>query len=166
MMATRGGAMNRIALTLGICFLTAISAFADKKDDFKKAASVNGPSCDLIPYDTLNYNCRQDYGKQRDWCTGDKELGCKGLNQENESDRNTAKERRDNAAECYKRRIDVRQRYKDALDKLNSENDPDIQDYVKTLKDKINDSIQKHQDALDDTEKRRDTCDRVYNKRN
>src|SRR6266849_11142688 len=100
--------MRQILIAVGILVLCSVFAAADKKDDFKKAASVNSPSCDLIPYDSINTSCRDAYRNQRDWCTGDRERGCADLRKDDPKDRDTAKERRDNAAQCIENRKYVR----------------------------------------------------------
>ena len=160
--------MRQIFIPVGILVLCSVFAAADKKDDFKKAASVNSPSCDLIPYDSLNTSCRDAYRNQRDWCTGDRERGCADLKKDDPKDRDTAKERRDNAAQCIENRKYVRSKFDDAVSHLKSESsDPDaeIQTLSKTLIEKIEQSIEDHKKALEETEKRRDRCDRVYNGR-
>jgi hypothetical protein len=148
-------------------FFCSYFAAADKKDDFKKAASVSGPSCDLIPYDSTNSSCRSAYAKQREWCTGDRERGCADLKKDEPKDREIAKERRDNAAQCFENRKYVRSKFEDAVSQLKSESDPDpeIQALAKTLIEKINRTIDEHRGALEDTDKRREKCDRVYSGR-
>jgi len=159
--------MRQILIPLGILVLCSHFAAGDKKDSFKKAASVNGPSCDLIPYDSTNTSCREAYSKQRDWCTGERERGCADLKKDDPKDRDIAKERRDNAAQCFENRKYVRSKFEDALSQLKSESDPDpeIQALAKTLIEKINQSIEGHRGPLEETDKRRDKCDRVYNGR-
>jgi vacuolar-type H+-ATPase subunit I/STV1 len=158
--------MRRIVVPLGLLVLCSLFAVADKKDDFKKAASVNGPSCDLIPYSNMNSNCRDAYSKQREYCTGDRERGCDDLKKDDPQDREIAKERRDNAAQCIENRKYVRKKFDDAVDELKRESndpDPEIQTLSKTLIEKINQSIEDHKQALDQTERRRDKCDKKYN---
>jgi len=145
----------------------ALPALADKKDEFKKAAAVNGPSCELIPYGDLYGNCRDAYREQTPWCTGEKELGCPGLKQADPRDREIAKERRDNAAECIKKRHYTIDKFIAALSRLESDNDndPEIRGYIDTIKEKIKASIQKHGDAIGEVENRQRKCDNVYNQR-
>jgi hypothetical protein len=159
--------MRRGTLAFAIVLLIAVSAFADKKDDFKKAASVNGPSCDLIPYSSLNSSCRDAYSQQRDWCTGDRERGCSDLKQNDPKDRETAKERRDNANQCIDKRKYVMSKFEDASSQLASESDsdPEIRELAKTIREKIDRSIEDHKNALREVENRRAKCDRVYSGR-
>ena|ERR1700685_1579162 len=89
-------------------------ALGDTKDDFKKASQAN-QGCDLIPYSTIQSSCRDNYSKQRDWCTGDKEQGCRGMNKSDPKDRETAKERRDNAIRCIEYRTYQVKIFQDAL---------------------------------------------------
>jgi len=159
--------MRRLTLPLGMLLLLAVPALADKKDDFKKAASVNGASCDLIPYSSLNSSCRDAYSQQRDWCTGDRERGCADLKQSDEKDRDIAKERLENAKQCIDKRKYVMSKFEDASSQLSSESDsdPEIRELAKTIKDKIDQSIEDHKKALQEVENRREKCDRVYNGR-
>src|SRR5579859_864918 len=101
---------------LAIAFCLRIALADTKKEKFEAAARNSG--CGLIPYDDLNSSCREHYGKQRDWCTGDRERGCGDLNKDDAKDRQIAKERRDNAIECLERRKYVRKIYDDAVDRL------------------------------------------------
>jgi hypothetical protein len=160
--------MRKLLFLFCVLAMCALPALADDKDDFKKAASVNGPSCDLIPYSTLRTNCRTASGEQNRWCTGDKELGCDKLNPADPKDRDTAKDRRDNAAECINKRNDTMGKFKDALSQLTNENtsDPETRGYIDTLKTKIQKSIDDHTGTIGQVENRRRKCDDVYNGRN
>jgi len=159
--------MHKVLVTLCVLVLCSTSALADKKDEFKKAAGVNGPSCDLIPYSNLNYDCTTAYGEQRGWCTGDKERGCDGLNKTDPKDHETAKERRDNAAECIKKRNYTIGKFIEAMKMLNDDNesDPEIRGYIETLKQKIQKSIDDHKNTIGQVENRQRKCDNVYNGR-
>ncbi len=159
--------MQRVTLAFVIALVLSVSAFADKKDDFKKAASVNGPSCDLIPYSSLNSSCRDAYSQQRDWCTGDRERGCADLKQSDPKDRDIAKERMENARQCIDKRKYTMSKFEDASSQLDSERDSDqeILDLAKTIKEKIDRSIEDHKQALQQVENRREKCDRVYSGR-
>jgi hypothetical protein len=150
-----------LLIVLGVMFCLRIALADTKKEKFEAAA--RGSGCDLIPYDDLNSSCREHYGKQREWCTGDKERGCGDLNKDDPKDRETAKERRDNARECFERRKYVRKIYDDAVGRLKDESDSDIKPLAQDLINKINGGIDGHKQALEDTEKRRDKCDKVYN---
>jgi hypothetical protein len=159
--------MHKLLVTLAAMVLLSVSAFADKKDAFKKAASVNGPSCDLIPYDDLNDGCREAYKEQTVWCTGEKELGCPGLKKDDPKDREIAKERRDNATQCIKDRNYTADKFASAVSRLESENetDPEMRGYIDTLKGKIRTSIQNHANTIEQVENRQRKCDNIYNGR-
>jgi hypothetical protein len=150
-----------LLVVLGLMFCLRIAVADSKKEKFQEAARSSG--CALIPYDDLNSSCREHYGKQREWCTGDKERGCGDLNKGEPKDREIAKERRDNAIECLDRRKYVRKIYDDAVDRLKGESDPDIKPLAEDIINKINDGVSGHKQALEDTDKRREKCDRVYN---
>ncbi len=150
-----------LLVVLGFTFCLRIALADTKKEKFEAAA--RGSGCNLIPYDDLNSSCREHYGKQREWCTGDKERGCGDLNKDDPKDREIAKERRDNAKECLERRKYVRTIYDSAVGRLKDESDPDIKPLAQDLINKINDGISGHKKALEDTEIRRDKCDKVYN---
>lgn len=166
-MNTHKNKKRSVLLAIGLISCLSAIAFAwSKKEDFQEAARSSG--CGLIPYSSENSSCRDNYAKQREWCTGDRELGCSDLKKDNPSDRELAKTRRDNAKECLEHRRYVRKIFDDAASRLRDEDDPSDAE-IKALAQKIIDKIQEgrsgHEDAMRDTERRRDKCDDVYNGR-
>jgi hypothetical protein len=151
-----------VLVVVGVVIVLCGNALADtKKEKFERAARSNG--CDLIPYDDFNSSCREHYGKQREWCTGDRERGCGDLNKDVPKDRETAKERRDNAKECLERRQYVRKIYSDARDRLRDESDAEIKPLADEIIRKIEEGRSGHEDVMRDTENRAKKCDDVYN---
>ena len=162
--AIHGNRRNRILIALGLtACLAATMLAASKKETFQEAARSSG--CNLIPYDDFRTSCRDNYAMQREWCTGDRERGCGDLKKDNPSDREQAKTRRDNAAQCLDHRRYVRKVYADAVDRLRSEDDPEIKSLAQDIIGRIEADRSGHEDAIRDTERRRDNCDAVYNGR-
>jgi hypothetical protein len=150
-----------LLFALGLMFCLRMALAQTKKEKFEEAARSSG--CALIPYDDLNSSCRDHYSKQRDWCTGDRERGCGDLSKDDPKDRALAKDRRDNAIECLERRKYVRKIYEDAVDRLKGEGDADIKPVAQEIINKIDAGADGHKQALEDTDKRREKCDKVYN---
>jgi hypothetical protein len=151
-----------ISVVLALCISTFALVFG-KKEDFQEAVRSSG--CGLIPYSLKRESCRENYTKQREWCTGDRERGCNDLKKEDPKDRQEAKERRDNAEQCGDYRKAVRQLFQDASDRLRDEddpNDPDIKRLAQDIANKIDEGKAGHEAAMHDTENRRQKCDDVY----
>ncbi|MGH9747610.1 MAG: hypothetical protein ACRD59_16060 [Candidatus Acidiferrales bacterium] len=157
-----------IAICLAAC-LSTIALAGSKVEEFRAAAAEN-EGCRLIPYQDLQSSCRENYGEQRNWCTGERERGCGDLKKDDLKDREIAKERRDNASQCLVHRKYVRKIYADAVDRLrsdqdSSDNDAEVRSLAKVIKGKIEATFENHDSTIRDTERRRDTCDNVYNGR-
>jgi hypothetical protein len=157
----------RVLVCAGLtAVLSAIVLAGTKKDDFKDA--VRGDGCKMIPYSDLSSRCYDTYQKQRDWCTGDRELGCKDLNKDDPKDRETAKTRRDNAVECLEHRRYVLKTFADTVDRLKSESsdpDPEIKSLAEQIIKNIEATRQGHEDKIREADNRRETCDARYNGR-
>lgn len=151
------------AFSLSIGFVLSGIAWAASKSDFEQAARSSG--CNLIPYASEQGSCREHYAKQREWCSGDRERGCGDLKKEDPKDRETAKERRENAKECVEKRKYVRSIYANVVDRLKGESEPEIKPLAQQIISKIEDGRGAHEDAIRDAERRRDKCDDVYNGR-
>lgn len=149
------------------CFTVNGRASDPTLDDFKKASRESG--CKLIPYDDLSTNCYEDYQKQKEWCTGEKNLGCKDLDKNKEEDRSIAKERKDNASQCISWRLQVKKSYDLALDKLNydqSHNEnPEIRSLAVDIIQGIAKEEENHRNKEGEVENRRKTCEDVENNR-
>lgn len=128
-------------------------AFAQTKRDFEKAAQETG--CDLIPYSSSSSQCHYSYGKQREWCTGERGRGCGELTKDQKDE---VQKRRDNAVECVKYRKEVKKEFDDALDKLSREKDEDLKSFVDEIIRRITAGQPGHAQAIEDTERRRDKC--------
>lgn len=140
-----------IVISLGMAWQDAT------KKDFENAARET-KGCRLIPYGQTQNSCRAAYGRQNDWCTGDKELGCKDLPPDQKDE---ARKRRDNAVECLKYRKEVRQVYSETVDRLKGEKEDDIRPLAEEIIRRIEANFPDHDGEIDKTEKRRARCDEL-----
>lgn len=138
---------------IGFVIATGVTSQETKKDFEKAAQETIG--CRLIPYGQLYDSCRAAYDRQGNWCTGDKERGCADLPKDQKDE---ARNRRDNAAECLKYRKEVRQVYSDTIDRLKGEKQDDIRPLAEEIIKRIEATFPNHDGEIEKTERRRKTC--------
>ena len=140
----------------GIGFVIATGVTSQEtKRDFEKAAQET-IGCGLIPYSQQKGSCHETYRRQSDWCAGDKEKGCADLPKYQKDE---ARNRRDNAAECFKYRKEVKQVYTDTIDKLKYEKQDDIRPFAEEIIKRIEATFPGHDIEIENTERRRKKCD-------
>jgi len=112
------------------------SSFADKLDDFKRAAGESG--CKSIPYSDLQENCVRQGGPMHDYCDGQKGLG-----------------------KCLDYRRAVVATFADAQDKVRNENDtPEITELARKLRDMYEEGKRGHNLAITYKENALATCNK------
>lgn len=141
--------------TIGCVVLTGL-AFTQTKSDFERAARESG--CGLIPYDALQSKCRYAHRLKGEWCSGDRKLGCASLSKDQKDE---ARKRRDNAVECLKYQEEVRDTFREALDKLGRETQADLKPFVDEIIKKIKDEQPGHVTDIEQTKGRRDKCNEL-----
>lgn len=165
---TRLGIATCLGIALLMYFAVPVHAGEPTLKDFQAAA--RGSGCDLIPYDDLQTNCHGAYGEVREWCKGDKEKGCGKLDPGKEEDRAIAKERKDNAIECLKKREYLKEKIYDvALEKLDRDEShsdvPEIRPLATEIIKKIKAGQEDHEQVMVNTKERRDKCQKVEDNR-
>jgi hypothetical protein len=140
---------------IGLVVLTGL-ALAQSKSDFERAARESG--CGLIPYESLTSKCRYAYRLKGEWCTGDRKSGCASLSKDQKDE---ARKRRDNAVECLKYQEEVRDTYKEALEKLDRETQDDVKPFVDEIIKKIKEEQPGHFNDIEQTKNRRDNCNEL-----